>query len=85
MQSKPFEILTVNIGEDSKVIKEFVNKIKFDLPILMDADGIAVKDWKVYAYPSNYVLDKQGIIRYAYRGALEWDSENIVKTFEDLL
>jgi peroxiredoxin len=46
---------------------------------------VAVRDWKVYAYPSNFVLDKQGKIRYAYRGALEWDSDNIVKEFEDLL
>ena len=85
LSNEPFDILTVNIGEDKKSINEFLNKIKFDLPILLDTNGVAVRDWKVYAYPSNFVLDKQGKIRYAYRGALEWDSDNIVKEFEDLL
>ncbi len=85
MKGEDFEILTVNIGEDKDTINEFVIKVKFDLPILLDKDGIAVNDWKVYAYPSNFILDRYGEIRYAYRGALEWDSDSIVKAIEDLL
>ena len=85
LSGKQFEILTVNIGEEKKVIEDFVKLIKFELPILLDTRGDAVKDWKVYAYPSNFIIDKQGKIRYAYRGALEWDADSIVKTFEGLL
>ena len=51
----------------------------------MDVDGKAVRDWGVYAYPSNFVLDKNGVIRYAYRGALEWDSQLIIDTIKELL
>jgi peroxiredoxin len=52
---------------------------------MLDTDGQAVKDWGVYAYPSNFVLDKDGVIRYAYRGALEWDAPKIVNTIKTLL
>ncbi|MDG2394979.1 TlpA disulfide reductase family protein [Candidatus Thioglobus sp.] len=86
-QLKPsnFKIITVNVGESAREISEFKKRIKFDLPILLDDKGVAVQDWGVYAYPSNFLLDKDGIIRYSYRGALEWDSPAIVKTIKTLL
>jgi len=80
-----FKIITINVGESREQIIEFMKKVKLDLPIMLDADGQAVKDWGVYAYPSNFVLDKNGVIRYAYRGALEWDSQSIINTIKTLL
>jgi len=84
LKDKPFKILTVNIGEPKKVILKFMEEIDFRFPIMMDVDGQAARDWKVYAYPSNYLIDKKGKIQYAYRGALEWDAPEILKTIESL-
>jgi len=80
-----FKIITINVGESREQIIEFMKKVKLDLPIILDTEGQAVKDWGVYAYPSNFVLDKNGVIRYAYRGALEWDSQPIINTIKTLL
>ncbi len=80
-----FEIITVNVGESINEITEFKKKVGFELLILLDSSGEAVKDWGVYAYPSNFLLDKNGVIRYGYRGALEWDSPSVVNTIKDLL
>ena len=80
-----FKIVTINIGESKEQIIEFMKKVKMELPIMLDADGQAVKDWGVYAYPSSFVLDRKGVIRYAYRGALEWDSQPIINTIGELL
>jgi Peroxiredoxin len=79
-----FKIITINVGESKEQIIEFMKKVKFDLPILLDFDGQAVKNWGVYAYPSNFLLDKNGTIRYAYRGALEWDADPIANTIKTL-
>lgn len=84
LKDKPFRVITVNIGEPESVIKEFVKAIPLNFPILLDSNGDAVRDWHVYAYPSNYLIDKNGKIQYAYRGALEWDSEAVVETIESL-
>ncbi len=62
-----------------------MQKVKFDLPIMLDSSGDAVKDWGVYAYPSNFLLDKNGVTRYSYRGALEWDADSVVNTIKSLL
>lgn len=85
MQDQPFKVITVNIGEPEATIREFVKQIPVNFPILMDKKGDAVRDWHVYAYPSNFLVDQQGRIRYAYRGALAWDAPEIVKTIEDTI
>jgi len=84
-KDQSFQIITINIGESKKDMADFLKKVKLELPIMLDTDGQAVKDWGVYAYPSNFVLDKDGVIRYAYRGALEWDAPKIVNTIKTLL
>ncbi len=85
LAQQDFEIITINVGESKQQINEFMKKVTFDLPVLLDDAGVAVTDWGVYAYPSNFLLDKDGVIRYGYRGALEWDSPSIVKTIKSLL
>ena len=80
-----FQIITINVGESKQTIEDFMKRVKFNLPILLDDSGVAVRDWGVYAYPSSFLLDKNGSIRYAYRGALEWDTPGIIKTISQLL
>ncbi len=82
---KYFKIITINVGESQHKIAKFVKKIGLTLPILLDESGQAVKEWGVYAYPSNFLIDKEGVIRYGYRGALEWDEQNIINTVQSLL
>ncbi|MCK5663208.1 MAG: TlpA family protein disulfide reductase [Thiotrichaceae bacterium] len=85
MKGKPFKVVAVNIGESAEDIKEFMKAIPVNFDIYQDTDGVAVRDWKVYAYPSNFLLDKNGQIQYAYRGALKWDAPSIIDTINSLL
>jgi thiol-disulfide isomerase/thioredoxin len=80
-----FEIVTVNVGEDRVRIDKFLARIPIQLPLLMDNEGIVSAAWKVYVYPSSYLVDHQGKIRYAYLGALEWDSAETIKIIQSLL
>lgn len=89
LKAKPFRVVAINIGETEEAINAFLLElgetgVQLNFPVVLDAKGKAVRDWKVYAYPSNYLLDKDGKIRYAYRGALKWDSPDIVKVIESL-
>ena len=84
LQGKPFKVAAVNIGESAEIIRQFTREIPVNFDILLDPDGTVVRAWKVYAYPSNYLLDKEGRIRYAYRGALEWDAPDIIETIQSL-
>jgi len=80
-----FEIVTVNVGEDRDRIDKFLARVPVELPLLLDNEGIVSAAWKVYVYPSSYLVDHQGKIRYAYLGALEWDSAETIKIIQNLL
>ncbi len=73
-----FEIVTVNVAENRDRVGRFLERVPIELPLLMDLDGRAARDWNIYVYPSSFLVDREGIIRYTYLGALEWDlTENI--------
>lgn len=84
--NKPFTILGVNMAETNTEVEKFLTtRVRVDFPIVMDRDGKALKDWSVFAFPTSYVLDKQGMIRFALFGSVEWDNPDIINKIEKLL
>jgi thiol-disulfide isomerase/thioredoxin len=84
-EDSAFAIVTVNVGEDRARIARFLKQVPVELPLLMDYDASTAKDWMIYVYPSSYLVDHQGKIRYAFLGALEWDSTENIEIIQSLL
>jgi len=78
-------ILAVNVREDVATIKKFTDKMNINFALLQDLDSSATKDWKVYVYPSNYIVDSKGQTRYAATGALDWQDSDIEQVLEELM
>jgi thiol-disulfide isomerase/thioredoxin len=78
-------ILSVDVGEPREVVEAFLEKIPVDFPVLHDLHGETVDDWKVYAYPTNYLIDRQGQVRYGHFGALDWNLPSSRVAIEELL
>ena len=87
MAGKPFAILAVDMAETKPEIHDFLREIKpkVDFTILLDKDGKALKDWKVFVFPTSFILDAEGVLRYSLLGATEWDGPDTVKKIEALL
>ncbi len=85
MADQPFTILAVNMGESETEVRAFLDRIKVEFPILLDRDGAALKRWKVFVFPTSFVLGADGEIRYALFGELEWDRDEVVQIVEGLL
>ena len=80
-----FIILGINMAEEKSDIIQFLkNKVSVDFPILMDSDGAALKRWNVFAFPTSYVVDKKGQIRYSLFGSIEWDDQETVSIIRNL-
>ncbi len=79
------EILAINMGETLEEVNTFTREIGLSFPVLMDEDAQALTEWKVYAAPSNFIIDKQGKIRYTLFGGVEWDDQAVVDFLNKLL
>lgn len=84
MGTTPFTILAINMGETDAEVKQFVSEVKPAFTILMDVDGHAIADWKVFAAPSNFIVGPDGKVRYTLFGGVEWDADEMVVKLKQL-
>lgn len=88
LKDKPFTILAVDMAESEAEVRQFLKDMKdakLDFTLLMDKDGKALKEWKVFVFPTSYVLDAEGKLRYSLLGSTEWDEFDTLKKIEALL
>jgi len=86
LKDQPFEILAVNMAEDMKTVKTFLKeKVAVKFPILMDSDGQALKRWEVFAFPTSYIINKEGKVGLALFGAIDWMEPGVKKQIEELV
>jgi thiol-disulfide isomerase/thioredoxin len=85
MKGLPFELISINYAEDKKTITEFMKKVKVEFPVLLDQDGEFARKWNVLTYPSTFVIDKQGVIKYGVNAAIEWDDPEFIEKIKLLL
>lgn len=85
LAGKPFSILAVNMAESDESVRVFLSKMKIDFPVPMDRDGVVLKSWKVFVFPTSFILDGEGRIRLGVFGEVEWDSPEVMAKVVALL
>lgn len=53
--------------------------------LLFDIDGQSARAYEVHAYPSAFLIDARGILRYRLRGARQWDEEEALADCQALI
>jgi hypothetical protein len=81
----PFAILSVDFQESVEHIREFTGRIPVDFPVLLDADGRTSLDWRVFSFPSSFLIDRGGRIRYSVNRAIDWDNPEVWEIIDGLL
>jgi thiol-disulfide isomerase/thioredoxin len=81
----PFEIVAVNHQEGEARIRAFLQKVPLDFPIVRDTDGAVTRAWQARIFPSSYLVDAEGKIRYLLIGAADWTAPAAVRKVEALL
>jgi len=85
LAGRPFTILAVNMAETDKDVRAFLSKMKVDFAVPMDRDGTVLKSWKVFVFPTSFVLDAEGNIRLGVFGEVEWDNPEVMEKLIGLL
>ncbi|MDZ7661189.1 TlpA disulfide reductase family protein [Thiohalophilus sp.] len=84
-EDEPFELISVNYAQQADEVKEFLEKVDVQFPVLIDHDGTEAARWKVLAFPSTYIIDGQGRIRYGVNAAIEWDTPQVIQALRRLI
>lgn len=71
-------VLAVSTDVDADAYKKFVAKNMQGMLTVRDGDNRANALYGTFAFPETYVIDRDGIIRRKFIGAVEWNNPEIV-------
>lgn len=66
-------ILAVNLGESKDLVSSFLEKNKYNFPVLLDTTQNVAEDYQIRSIPTSYFIDEEGYIRAAKIGAMDMD------------
>ena len=78
-------VLLVNFKERDSTVLRFAQAAALTLPMPLDRDGAAAARWGVRAYPSSFVIDRAGRVRWRVTGEVDWSSREAGQWIEPLL
>jgi peroxiredoxin len=65
-----FTIIAVEAGDGKEEVLQFANSLGLTFPIWLDPDGAALNAFKNGSLPNSYVIDRSGVVRYAWTGEI---------------
>lgn len=80
-----FEIVSINISDKPRRIRETLRRLKLNLLVLQDINSKIYKSWGGRILPTSYVVDHTGDIRYQVIGPMEWDDADVVSKIKQLI
>lgn len=84
LKDRGFEVLAVNNREREKDVSAFMDQYGLSFPALLDS-GRAARIYGITAFPTTYVIDREGMIITRVVGSINWDNPKITAAFESLL
>ena len=88
LSDEPFDVLVINVGEDKTQIERFLRTRLggvLNLEVLVDDNLVAVKDWKVRALPTTYIVDHTGRVVYSAMGEHDFSEAVVIDKIRELI
>ena len=80
-----FIVLAVNVNQTHTSVQRFLQRVALDLTVLMDTSAKTANNWKVDFYPTSFVIDQSGKLRFFVIGKLDWDQAKIFDAINSLI
>jgi len=68
-----FEVIAVNLDDDPEQAKAFLQEHPVAYPVVRAADESISSLYQLNGLPTSYLIDRQGVLRYAHQGFKEQD------------
>ena len=88
LSDEAFEVLAINVGEDKVQIERFLRTRLggvSNLEVLIHDNLVAVKDWKVRALPTTYIVDHTGRVVYSATGEHDFSDSAVIDKIRELI
>jgi thiol-disulfide isomerase/thioredoxin len=86
MKGQKFEMLAINMEDiEPDQVKKFTKDNKLPFTVLLDKNSKTGKTYSVDSLPTTYVVTPAGDVYTRAVGMREWDSDEVVKYFKDLV
>lgn len=79
-KSEGFTIIAIEAGDPVEVVSPFVQSYKLKFPIWLDPNGASLRTFGNGTLPNSYVIDRSGIVRYAWTGEINREMLEIYLT-----
>lgn len=80
-----FVILAVNVDEPEQRIRNFLERVPVGFEILLDPGMRATRAWNARILPASFLLGRDGRVRYAVRGELDWTGDGALAAVRALV
>jgi cytochrome c biogenesis protein CcmG, thiol:disulfide interchange protein DsbE len=67
------QIVSIDQGEDARVVNAYVKRFHVDFPIFLDRDQQFGTMMHLVGLPSSFFIDRHGVVQYIYRGRIPGD------------
>lgn len=79
-----FAIVSVSYKDTEAIMNAFRKKVPIQFPVLMDRTGEVSKAWRVYAFPSSFLIDRTGRVRYSINTGAVWDAPDVLEKLREI-
>jgi peroxiredoxin len=83
--TKDFEIVAINVDENTDDARSFLAKHPVGFPIAKDPKGVLPGVFGVKAMPTSYLIDQNGVVKYVHAAFKEGDIEKLKAEIQKLI
>jgi thiol-disulfide isomerase/thioredoxin len=85
-EAEGLRVMAVNYREGAPAIRRYVEQLQLqELPVLMDRDGTAARDWTPRIFPSTVLINRRGQPAGVLVGQIDWSLAEARALIEPLL
>ena len=79
------QVIGINVDEDPEAARQFAREYGIEFPLVLDTDRSVSQLYHVAGYPSHYLVDRRGKVRFSALGFNEADALAVTQEVETLL
>lgn len=78
-------VIGVSIDKTKDPVRKFLEEIPLDFPIVLDSDISVSKNYKVFAFPTTFLIDRGGMLKEKFIGEMDWMHSDMTTIIEKYL